>query len=453
MRKFYYFMAVVAVVITSCQQEVVYHGRPSEEECDVLVENIKTRTYDEALVIAEDALKLLDGEDTRSAKKRVIKRDEGQVVMRPVTRGSETSEEPIMYVFNNEDNLGFTIVAADKANDPIIAVTEKGSYTYGEPTEVAAFDSYMSGVAERLMTPITPVFPDEPITPSTTIIADTIRHEITRVGPLLTTKWGQGGVYAIETRVDRAGCGPISMAQLMAFHRYPTTVELTYMTPHTMLTLNWDDIVRHTIGEGEHSGIFAWNYTCDCGCDYMSMAKFIREIGTRANINYSFTMNGLDITVTLDEVKSVLSQMGYHVREFAPFFDFETYVSEMLADLNASRPVLIMGQDANIEEGHIWVVDGYHYVDSEIDYYMKNPYYNPSLGGNQQEYEYAYTITEQYEVVHYNWGWNGMCDGWYNINFFAADEAFRYDDPNAYNSVDVNFKYDIELLYEIYPIN
>ena len=86
-----------------------------------------TRSYDEALAIAEDALILLESNETRSTTKRVIKRNEGQTVMRPVTRGSETQEEPIMYVFNNEDNQGFTIVAADRSQQPLIAVTEYGN--------------------------------------------------------------------------------------------------------------------------------------------------------------------------------------------------------------------------------------------------------------------------------------------------------------------------------------
>ena len=136
---------VVAVAATSCQKEVVYNDTPVQNQSVELV-NSCTRSYDEALAIAEDALKLLEGEETRSTTRRVIKRNEGQTVKRPVTRGSETSDEPIMYVFNNEDNQGFTIVAADRSRDPLIAVTELGSYTYGEPTGVEAFDAYMGGV-------------------------------------------------------------------------------------------------------------------------------------------------------------------------------------------------------------------------------------------------------------------------------------------------------------------
>ena len=39
-----------------------------------------------------------------------------------------------MYVFNFENNDGFSVIAANRAVDPVLAVAEKGNYTYGEPT-------------------------------------------------------------------------------------------------------------------------------------------------------------------------------------------------------------------------------------------------------------------------------------------------------------------------------
>ena len=100
MKRCFCILALGAIVFASCQREEVFVDRPNEVKSDVLVVDTKTRSYDEALAIAEDALKLLEGDETRSTNKRVIKRSEGQTVMRPVTRGSETEEEPIMYVFN-----------------------------------------------------------------------------------------------------------------------------------------------------------------------------------------------------------------------------------------------------------------------------------------------------------------------------------------------------------------
>ena len=177
-----YLLALMAMVAVSCQREVGFIEPTPSPSGDVVQEttSVNVRSYDEALAIAEEALQMVDGENTRSAHRRTIKRDEGQIVVSPVTRNGEA--EPIMYVFNNENNEGFTIVAAERGRRPLIAVTESGNYTYGEPTEVEAFDSYMDGVVERML-----VLPGSPIDPTPALIADTVRYEYTKVGPLLTT--------------------------------------------------------------------------------------------------------------------------------------------------------------------------------------------------------------------------------------------------------------------------
>ena len=113
MKKLFVSLVMVVVAVTSCQKEYVSNDAPKQNQ-SVELPSSNTRSYDEALAIAEDALKLLEGDDTRSTTQRVIKRNEGQTVMRPVTRGGEVNEEPIMYVFNNEDNQGFTIIAANR---------------------------------------------------------------------------------------------------------------------------------------------------------------------------------------------------------------------------------------------------------------------------------------------------------------------------------------------------
>lgn len=178
-------MATVAIAATSCQKDVVYNDTPEQNQSVELV-NTNTRSYDEALAIAEDALKLLESDKTRSTTKRVIKRNEGQIVMRPVTRGGEASEEPMMYVFNNEDNQGFTIVAADRSQQPLIAVTEYGNYTYGESTGVEPFDLLMEDVAKSLV-----VFPEDPVA-----VKEEIENEVHyKYGPIKTIQWGTGSIY------------------------------------------------------------------------------------------------------------------------------------------------------------------------------------------------------------------------------------------------------------------
>lgn len=103
---------------------------------------LPTRSYEEALSLARKSIALVDRGQTRSATARSIRSERGQCVTTPSTRsGVET--DTLMYVFNFEGDDGFSIIAANRAVDPVLAVAEKGNYTYGEPTGVENFDFYM----------------------------------------------------------------------------------------------------------------------------------------------------------------------------------------------------------------------------------------------------------------------------------------------------------------------
>ena len=90
-------------------------------------------------------------------------------------------------------------------------------------------------------------------------------------------------------------------------------------------------------------------------------------------------------------------------------------------------------------------------LDSEIDFYKENPNYDPFIFNGEPRYVYDYTFTAQNELVHLNWGWNGMCNGWFDLDYYATDNADIYDDPNVNNGYDYDFRYDVELIYNIRP--
>lgn len=105
---------------------------------------LPTRSYEEALSLARKSIALVDRGQTRS-----IRSERGQCVTTPSTR-SGAGSDTLMYVFNFEDNDGFSVIAANRAVDPVLAVAEKGNYTYGEPTGVENFDFYMDAMAQSL---------------------------------------------------------------------------------------------------------------------------------------------------------------------------------------------------------------------------------------------------------------------------------------------------------------
>lgn len=433
-------LAVVAVAVTSCQKDVVYNDVPEQNQ-SVEIANSNTRSYEEALAIAEDALTLLEGDETRSATKRVIKRNEGQTVMRPVTRGSETSEEPIMYVFNNEDNQGFTVVAADKSKDPLIAVTELGSYTYGEPTGVEAFDAYMDNIGTTLAfnpPSITP--PQDPLVPTPGSYIDTV-NIYERVDPLISTKWSQSGVFGSECDNQTSGCAATAFGQIMAYHEYPLSMNLTH-AGNTLLLLKWSEIKRIITG----NEIFFGDYVAK-----KQVGDLLREIGERMDMTY-FT----DGSSGTNEYKMLagIHSLGYSASTLQTNTSVDNLYYTIKSDIQNGNPVIITGRNIN-NSGHTWIADGVHRREYSENVYVENPNYNPSIIYNNPEPKYI-LVQKRNEVFerlfHYNWGSeNGVCNGWFTSSCYDVNAGESYDNTQINNQVDSSNNYirNICIIYNI----
>ncbi len=144
------------------------------------------RSYGEAHALALQSIGLVDGvAATRGVAPRTIA--SGDCVVVPGTRAAGGATDTLLYVFNFADDAGFSIIAADASVDPLIAVTEKGHYIYGEPTGVEPFDDYMAQLMNSNL-PSGPG-PDIPLVPDPRPRFYKVEYDTDEtVGPLLTTK-------------------------------------------------------------------------------------------------------------------------------------------------------------------------------------------------------------------------------------------------------------------------
>ena len=455
MKNFSKFVIVIGTLfVVSCQNNVI-------EEPYVATENVRkevvksVRSYDEALEIAEKAINMFEN-NTRATRSRTIKRDEGQTVMRPATRGNATEEEPIMYIFNNENNDGFTIVAASKNQQPLIAVTEKGNYTYGEPTGVEPFDLYIENIATQLMSSFEPKpLPDRPITPYPYTKSDTVNYTYSKVDAMLTTKWGQSGIYGNLCPNGLSGCTNTAAVQIMAYHQSPSMLIKTYLgiNSYEVISIDWNNILLHTEGIGTYSSSLG-KYVCNCGCNYEQISIIMREIGYRANTDYrvddpTTPNNELGSAAGELEIRNVFYLLGYgnpiHV-EGITFADYQDVIYE---NLDNDMPMYVSGFQSG-GGGHAWVIDGYEHESFQVDYYKLKTDYNLTLNPNP-EYEYDYTDEYESNLLHFNWGWDGNCDGWFAFGCFVPKDGIEYDDDSESNSLTYNYNLWINLVYNIQP--
>lgn len=446
MKKLLLSLAVVAVAAASCQKDVVYNDIQKENES---VELTATRSYDEALKIAESALSLLEGEDTRSAKKRVIKRMEGQTVLRPVTRGSETAEEPIMYVFNNENDEGFTVVAADRSRQPLIAVTEEGNYTYGEPTGVEPFDLLMEDVATTLA-----LYPDEPLA-IMQVHSDTLNYGH---APIINIQWGTEGIYGALFPDGKAYAETPAIAQtLMGVY---TDESYTVTIPGHELygqSVPFDKVsMRKHIRNNYHPIIVG----VDTTAIHDMISLLYREIGQRLSEESNISLTRKNRSMSMSDIHTVLSSFGCHLSDIDNYTE-ESFTFRPNAPYHSYRDdiLVIQGSLDNYEEMenglyiHTWIATGIQDLRHDYITYGLNKFYNPTHPD-----PYGYTEISRVEMqdvlLYMNWGFDGIGNGWFYRGCFDMSErqymnsalhspSGEYD----YNFSDISF-----FLAEEYPL-
>ncbi len=435
MKKLYLLLATVAIATTSCQKDVVYNDTPEQNQSVELV-NSNTRSYDEALAIAEDALKLLESDKTRSTTKRVIKRNEGQIVMRPVTRGGEASEEPMMYVFNNEDNQGFTIVAADRSQQPLIAVTEYGNYTYGESTGVEPFDLLMEDVAKSLV-----VFPEDPVA-----IKEEIENEVHyKYGPIKTIQWGTGSIYGAMYPDGIAFDEAAAIAQaLMCVY---SDLEYTITNPNDPLygqtiALNKEDLVKHV--RYDHSSLLV---TCNDNI-HSQISRFYYEIGYRLSNGTAIEMSNKMNSFPMTRVKAVFDSFNPRSSSIYNFDGdpitprwykiFHQYRQDVFLFKGLANTTL---PDSSV--AHVWTATGFDHYTYDRVVYTLNKFVNPSHPN-----PYGYTETERETIndfmLYMNWGFDGISNGWFHSGCFDMSERIEnglvvggYTSEYDYNFTDI----------------
>lgn len=213
---------------------------------------------------------------------------------------------------------------------------------------------------------------------------------------LLDTKWHQGTPFNDlcperrkyllfgDKRTAPAGCVPLAVAQILAFHEYPNFFS------YGGISVEWKKVKK----------IWAYNSGNDPYTDAESnkmAAALLRGIGDWVNIKYGYSGSmGLPILA-----KKFFSSNGYsNVKYHSGKNEDKT-----LDMLRKGNPVLISGSTRSFG-GHSWIIDGYKMSTRDIQTIE-------SSTGNVIS-----TKTEKSLLLHCNWGWGGVSDGYYVSGIF-----------------------------------
>ena len=419
---------LVVMGLVACTNDDVLEKTVDKEEMDLVQYDPNRRSYSEALEIAQQSIDMFVSDEARGATPtRKISLDNTKYVIKEAESRSG-GQDTLMYIFNFEDNQGFSVISANKATEGLLAQTEQGTYDENTETENPAFGMYMD-MAEMYVAsggnrpPITPTLPFKEYR----MTRDTV--ETIQVNPLIVTQWGQTGCEATYTPNGYpSGCGNTAMAQIMSHFYHPTQIAINYPgATISSLTLNWTAIRSHKV---EHT-----KQSCSASNDaHNAIGHLLRQLGHLNNASYEEE----GTSTAMSNVKSTFYSMGYIVS------DIVAYSGTSLSPSISNNNLYFMGGSRLLDDNenytaHAWVIDGCLRYKIIVKEWTRTS--EPDA-----EWELMNEYPPQYsEYYHINWGWDGNCNGFFNAGTFATNNAAEYDNPNSpyNNTMNRDYKYGL----------
>ena len=296
------------------------------------------------------------------------------------------------YVFNIQGG-GWIIMAGDDCAKPVLAYGNMGNISMTElPDNMKGYLHMLKGQIETAQAYKGKTVPVQAAKRSTAI------------EPLLKTNWGQGEPLNRQCPMNgqyrtSVGCGPLAMAQIMYYWKYPAQVEEVpgysiswsqYMSPLPATTFDYDLILdSYHIYNPETGGISLGTFTDE---EASEVAKLCRYCGQACKARYGNSGNTGTGSYTYDQ-RDAFKLFGYNENmqligkdpsyycANSTKYSLEEWAALICTELEAGRPIPYH----DLYEGHAWVLDG---VDTEGRFHM-------------------------------NWGFYGKFNGWWELNALA----------------------------------
>lgn len=375
-----------------------------------------------------------------------------------LSKSYKLEDDTAFYVFNTTDNQGFAIVAADlRVPNQIIAYSDNGSFdTETDNPGLALFLDLAKGyVADCIATADAQ---EDSLTESINrklgIKQDTTtkarlrtkyyfekykvgvkNYKITikpngEIKPLLKSHWGQGYPYNTQCGGKEAGCGAIAIAQILTYWHYP---DYAYN-----LKISWQTIEN----EIDKSYGFSENYI-----NNVSTLVLMAREGIKTNKDGGAKDH--NVLQYLRRINCSSQQQMY---------DYKYY--KVKDALDYKMPVLMGGyRDKTNGKGHYWIADGYidRYVTKNETITYLYIIHNDNGSVEQRLEESPISVTNHYELLHINWGWNKKGDGYYNSGVFNTDRQMIESYDGYFNTTpseglsNVYYDTELEIITDIKP--
>ena len=274
------------------------------------------------------------------------------------------------YVFNN-DAGGFVIIAGDDAVTPVLGYTSTGSFDAenlpdGLKDLLKSYERQIAALGDSYQANQTAT-----------------RAAFTGEKLLNTAKWNQNEPFNKYTPNNYpTGCVATAGAIVMKHHGYPAkgTGSHSYTWNGKTLSASFDHTYDWAGMPAEYDG------TNDAAFD--GVARLMADLGVAVEMQYNKDGSGAYIG---NLVTALQKYYGYSKLSHLMAIEdvgAEAWNGRLREEIDANRPVLYAASDPNTGGGHAFVIDGYK--------------------------------DESFSV---NWGWGGLCDGFYQIGALNPESA------------------------------
>ena len=331
------------------------------------------------------------------ASTRHATRQDGRHAIRRVIRKSSQFEP--YYIFNIGSDAGFVIVSGDDRAVPILGYADSGCIDINNiPTNMRAWLQGYADEMERVNADSTELT----INGSTGLTINgstrlTINEENANlsprraaaghiIDPMLQSAWNQNAPYnsrcVFNGTTCYTGCVATAMAQVMKYWEYP---QRTTATIHGYTTKTTHMSVPAVSAETAFDWFSMKNYYSEDDTSDPYMPMLMLACGASVQTEFGQYASGAVLGRAAEALHTYFGYSTQAANVMRSDYSYDAWQDLIYNELTAGRPVLYGGMSTG--GGHAFVVDGYN----------------------------------GYDMFHINWGWGGMCDGFFSLSALKPD--------------------------------
>ena len=309
------------------------------------------------------------------------------------------------YIFNYEN--GFVIISADDRANPVLAYSNEAPFNVnGTPSNII---EWLRGYENEIKDVIDRDLKSSPeIKREWDRLLDGKLPEAKSrafVQPLVHTHWDQMEPYnALCPEATCTGCVATAMAQVMKYWEHPYKGTGSHSYYHSTFGTQYANF---------GNTVYDWdNMPDNCTsssstAEKTAVATLMYHCGVSVDMNYGPATTGGSGAYSEDVPTALKNYFSYSSSTSIAYkwsYTSTQWIDLLKSELNASRPLYYSGADLSVMSGHAFVCDGY----------------------------------DEYDFFHFNWGWSGYCDAYYQIGALnpgpggaGSGSSGMYNDQNA----------------------